>query len=350
MSVGLYTTTELAAVQRKLKTRPDGFWLRLFGRTITSDKQEIQFDVVDSEDRRLAPFVAPNVQGRVMAEAGYTARTFKPAYVKPKHVIDPSKAIPRMAGEDIGGSMSLQQRFDAHVAEAMRSERESIERTWDWMASQAIQNGSVVVVGQDYPSVTVSFNRDNTLTYVLTSNDRWGESSEDPLGDIATARQNAFSLSNAPITDLVFGLDAWGRFLANTAVQDLLDNNTRGTQSDFNRSTAFSQGEPFEFVGQISGFNGGGRLNLWTYSNTYVDEDGNTGQFLDPDHVVGYGGAINGHRMFGAILDKRSLAPLPMFPKMWDQEDPSATYTMTQSAPLMVPMEPDNTFIIKTRG
>ena len=32
-------------------------------------------------------------------------------------------------------------------AEAMRSERESIERTWDWMAAQAVQNGSVVVSG-----------------------------------------------------------------------------------------------------------------------------------------------------------------------------------------------------------
>lgn len=350
MSVGLYTTTELMGVQRKLKTRPDGFWLNLFSRSVASDKQEIQFDVITAEDRRLAPFVAPNVRGRVMKEAGFYAKTFKPAYVKPQHIIDPSMAIPRMAGEAIGGELSLQQRFDAHVALALMSQSEAIDRRWDWMAAQAIQNGSVVVSGADYPSQTVSFGRDATLTYTLTSNDRWGESSEDPLGDIATARQNAFTKSNAPITDVVFGLTAWGRFLANTDVQDLLDNNTRGTRSDFNRSTAFSQGQPFEYVGQISGFNGGGQLNLWTYSNTYVDEDGNSGQFLNADYVVGFGGAINGYRMFGAIMDKRSLRPEPKFPKMWEQEDPSVTYVMTQSAPLMVPMEPNNTFLIKTRG
>lgn len=347
---GLYTTTELMGVQRKLKTRPDGFWLNLFNRTITSDKEEIQFDKITAEDRRLAPFVAPNVQGRVMREAGYTVQVFKPAYVKPKHVIDPSKAIPRMAGEAIGGEMSVQQRFDAHVALALMSQSESIDRTWDWMAAQAIQKGSVVVAGQDYPSVTVSFNRHATLTYTLTSNDRWGEASEDPIGDIATARQNAFQRSNAPITDVVFGLDAWSRFLANADVQDLLDNNFRGQRSDFNKSTAFSGGQPFEYVGQLSGFNGGNQLNLWTYSNIYVDEDGVTGQFLDPDHVVGFGGAVSGVRMFGAIMDKRSLQAVPKFPKMWDQEDPSCTYVMTQSAPLMVPMEPDNTFLIKTRG
>lgn len=350
MSVGLYSTTELIGVQRKLKTRPDGFWLRLFTRTVTSDKQEIQFDVVDSEDRRLAPFVAPNVQGRVMLEAGYTARTFKPAYVKPKHVIDPTKAIPRMAGEAIGGDMTLQQRYDAHLALALMSERESIERRWDWMAAQALQHGSVLVKGDDYPAVTVSFERHVNLTYTLTLNDRWGESSEDPLGDIATARKEAFVRGNAPITNLVFGINAWSSFLANQDVQDLLDNNTRGTQSDFNRSAAFSAGEPFEYVGSISGFNGGGRVDMWTYSNTYKDEDGTTGDYLDPDHVVGFGGAINGFRFFGAILDRRSLRAVPMFPKTWFQEDPSVEYCMTQSAPLMVPMEPNNTFLIKTRG
>lgn len=347
---GLYTTTELMGVQRRLRPYPDGFWLNLFGQTITSDREEIQFDRIDYQDRRLAPFVAPNVQGRVMREAGYTAQTFKPAYVKPKHVIDPSKAIPRMAGEAIGGDMSVQQRFDAHVAMALMSQSDAIDRRWDWMAAQAVQKGSVVVSGQDYPAVTVSFNRDATLTYTLTSNDRWGESSEDPLGDIATARQNAFTKSNAPITDVVFGTTAWSKFLANADVQDLLDNNFRGTRSDFNRSTAFNTGQPFENVGQISGFNGGGALNLWIYSNTYVDEDGNSGDFLDANHVVGFGGAIAGYRMFGAILDKRSLQAVPKFAKMWDQDDPSVTYVMTQSAPLMVPMEPNNTFLIKTYG
>ncbi len=348
--VDTYSTVELIGLQRKLKSRPDGFWLRLFGRTVTSDKQEIQYDYIDSEDRRLAPFVVQNVQGRVMTEPGYTARTFRPAYVKPKHVIDPTKAIPRMAGEAIGGELSIEQRYQIHVAAALMSERESIERRWDWMAGQAIQHGSVLVSGEDYPAVTVNFQRDSDLTYTLTNNDRWGESSEDPLGDIATARQEAFALGNAPITDLVFGLSAWGRFLANNDVQDLLDNNTRGTQSDFNRSTAFSAGEPFEFVGSISGFNGGGRVDMWTYSNTYKDETGATGNYLDPDHVVGHGRAINGVRFFGGILDRRSMRAVPMFPKTWFQEDPSVEFCMTQSAPLMVPMEPNNTFLIKTRG
>ncbi len=350
MTISLYGTTELIGVQTRVRTRPDGFWMRLFGQTILSDKEEIQFDVVERDDRRLAPFVAPNVQGRVMAERGYSAKVFKPAYVKPKHVIDPSKAIPRMAGEAFGGELSPQARFDAHVALSLQSQDEMISRREDCMACSAITNGTIVVSGEDYPAVTVDFQRHASLTYVLSGTARWSESAADPLGDIATARRNAYDRSNAPITDIVFGLSAWARFLADTKVQALLDNDLRGTQSDFNRSTAFQTGEPFEYQGQISGFAGGGQLRLWTYSNIYRDDAGSAQNFLDPDHVVGFGGAMMGYRMYGAIRDRRSLQAIARFPKMWDQEDPSVTYCMTQSAPLMVPLEPNNTFVIRCRG
>lgn len=350
MAIGNYNTTELIGVQTRVRTRPDGFWRRQFTTTILSDKEEVQFDVVERDDRRLAPFVAPNVQGRVMAERGYTAKLFRPAYVKPKHIIDPSKALPRMAGEALGGEMSVEARFDAHVALALRSQDEMIARREDWMAAQAIINGQVLISGEDYPAVTVDFGRHASLTYVLAGTARWSESAADPLGDIATARRNSYERSNAPITNVVFGLSAWARFLADTRVQALLNNDLRGTQSDFNRSTAFLTGEPFEYQGQISGFAGGGQLNLWTYSNIFRDDAGNAQNFLDPDHVVGFGGAVDGHAMYGAILDRRALRPLARFPKMWEQEDPSVTYCMTQSAPLMVPVEPQNTFVIRCRG
>ncbi|MGD9545035.1 MAG: major capsid protein, partial [Methylocystis sp.] len=41
-----------------------------------------------------------------------------------------------------------------------------------------------------------------------------------------------------------------------------------------------------------------------------------------------------GIRTYGAILDRKVLQALSRFPKVWDEEDPSVTYTMTQSAPL----------------
>jgi hypothetical protein len=120
MTVSLYSTQELLQVQQRLENLPDGFWRNRYTRVVTSDREEIMFEVADRDNRKLAPFVAPNVQGRVMRGQGYEARTFRPAYVKPKHIVDPTKAIARMLGEPIMGGMSRQARFDAVDANNMR--------------------------------------------------------------------------------------------------------------------------------------------------------------------------------------------------------------------------------------
>ncbi len=70
------------------------FWLGLFPDQINFETQEIMFDMVTDGTRELAPFVAPNVQGRILRSQGYTTKTFKPAYVKPKHVVEPRAGPP----------------------------------------------------------------------------------------------------------------------------------------------------------------------------------------------------------------------------------------------------------------
>lgn len=48
-------------------------------------------------------------------------------------------------------------------------------------------------------------------------------------------------------------------------------------------------------------------------------------------------------KAFGAILDTDSLEPADIYPKMWDNKDPSARFIMSQSAPLMIPVNPNAT-------
>lgn len=347
----LWETADLMEVAYAPLDLPDGFWMRFFPRQFNSTAQEIYFDQLPSVDRRLAPFVAPNVQGRMMRSRGRAMSSFRPAYVKPKHVVDPTRALVRRAGEPLGGlnngTMTPDQRFDAIVADNVRTERELIERRWDWMACQAIKDGRVIVKGEDYPEVTVDFGRDPSLTMTLVGAGQWSDPASNLLGDLQLQRTRAFKLGRAAVRDLIFGTDAWNAFAEHESTQKLLDNMRRGSNSDFN-TTGLSDGAPYEFQGQISGGNGGGRFNLWTYSNEYEDDNGATVPFIHPGDVIGVGAAVQGVRAFGAIMDKRAgLRALPIFPKMWEEEDPSVVYTMSQSAPLMVPVNPNNTFRIR---
>lgn len=343
----IFDTTTLQGVIRVQKP-PTTYWLdNFFDRTLTFETEQILFDTV-VDTRRLAPFVAPNVQGRVMSRNGYSTKTFRPAYTKPKHVVTPQQAIPRMAGEQIGGSLSLGERWNAIVAENMRKEKESIMRLWDWMACRAVVDGAVTVVGDDYPSVTVDFGRDPSLSIQMAGTARWNQlSTAEPLLDITAARQSAFDIGRSPITRLTFGLNAWAFFTANQSVKDLLSTIVRGSDTVFQR--AIPQGAPFQFMGILAGQGGIGALELWTYNDMYQDDTFTEVSYLDQNTVVGTGGNIQGVRCYGAIQDKRAgLVATDMFPKMWDVEDPSLTYTMTQSAPLMVPAQPNGSFRITT--
>lgn len=348
MPFGLYDTATLLGVIR-VQPVESSYWLdNFFGRQITFDTEEIMFDRVQGV-RRLAPFVSPVVQGRVMRTRGFETRTFRPAYTKPKHIVDPNRVFARAAGEALGGSSSPDARWNAAVAENLREERNAIQRLWNWMAAMAVIDGEVTIAGEDYPTQVVSFGRDPGLTVSLAGTARWGQAAADPLGDIKDLRTLAFQKGGAPITRLTMGLDAFDLFFKDPVVQALLKTELGAVPrtSDSQLSALGSPGEPFEYRGVLQGANGQGRLEIFTYNEQYEDETGATQGIMNSYDVVGTGSSLQGTRCFGAIRDKRAgLQPLPLFPKMWDQEDPSLTYTMTQSAPLMVPGNPDNSFKI----
>jgi len=345
--VEIYDTRTLAGVISVQKP-PILYWLDWFPTVMTFDTMDIMWDVI-APTQRLAPFVAPNVQGRIMRRQGYSDKVFRPAYSKPKHVVDPSQTLARMAGEAIAtGSFSLQQRYLAIVAENMRLEKELLMRRYEWMAARAIIDGEVTVTGDDYPTKTVIFGRDASLTTTLLTTTRWNQSTSTPLADLAAARRSSFRLANTTIRRLTFGLNAWDSFSSHADIRPLLSTLVRGSTTEFN--IAVPDGAPYEYMGFIAGQGGMGRLDLFTYAAEYEDDNSVLQPFMDADTVVGTGPGIQGVQCYGAIRDfDAGLVATQMFSKMWREQDPSVAFTMTQSAPLMVPAQPNGCFRIKVQ-
>jgi hypothetical protein len=346
--MALYDTYELLPVLERQKTITP-FWLNMFTRTITFDTEQILFDKVFTDRRFLAPFVAPNVQGRVMGMSGYESRTFKPAYVKPKHVVDPNMIIPRMPGETLGtGSMTLMQRRDAVVAEILRQHRDLHTNRQEWMAARAVIDGKVTVESPDYPSTLVDFRRDASLTSVLAGAAQWNGVSADPLANLRALRKQANNLSGARVTSYIFGEDAYDMFASKVNLKEMMNLQYGGQTTSVSLIREGVEG--IEFMGRIAGLDGKGSMDLYVDTSKYRDPTtGAETFFLDQKTVVGVAPqSIQGVRCFGAIKDKdASYRAIEMFPKMWDEKDPPVEYIMTQSAPLMVPVEPNASFSIK---
>lgn len=346
MAGNIYDTTTLLGVMSRQRVL-NPFWLSFFGQQINFDTEDIMFDRVSTDYRRLAPFVAPNVQGRVQGKSGYDSVSFKPAYVKPKDVVDPNMVIPRMPGEALGtGSMSLAQRRDAAVAEILKQHRTKLINRNEWLAARALIDGQVTIAAPDYPSVTVNFRRHASLSSTLSGAAKWDQSTADPMGDIKDMKMAAYDLSGVKLTRLVFGATAWELFTARVDLKELMNVNYGGIDANITRMYDGYEGQ--EFLGYIQGTNGGGRMECWLDTSKYVDEAGAEQFFLDQSTVVGVGQGIEGVRCFGAIKDfDAQLQPLEVFTKMWRNEDPSVEYILSQSAPLMVPKRPNASFKIK---
>lgn len=342
ITIGAYDTNTLQNVVRNIPVAVN-FWRKLaFPGVQTFDSEKISFDVI-SKGRRMAPFVAPNVQGKPLKSQGFTTESFSPAYIKPKTPVDPSRVLKRQAGEMFGGSLSPGQRRNAIVADILVEHKAMIEKRLEWMAAQAVINGSIVVAGESYPSVTVDFGRDAGQIITLSGATLWTASTGVPLTNLETWYRQTALLSTTHIRDLVFGATAWVAFVTNPQVAAMMDIR-RG--SDLGNGMEISNGlgtqDVVAYKGQLP--NG---PRMWVYSDVYEDDSGTNVDMLDPTHVIGIG-EVDGVQAFGAIMDARAgYIATPMFSKMWMEEDPSVEMIMTQSAPLMVPRRINATFRAK---
>ncbi|QOI69675.1 major head protein [Aeromonas phage BUCT551] len=344
---GLYPTETLVATQQKVEGIK-AFWLALYPNQINFDTDIISFEKVSINYKRLAPFVAPNNQGKILREQGFRKSGFKPAYLKPKHVVDPHLIIPVQPGERPGtGTKSLGQRRAAVITHLLQVHRTLHENRWEWMAAKAAIYGYVDVSGEAYPTQRVDFGRDASLT---STND-WTAAGATPLKDIYNMRRKAkdLSLNGVTITRIIFGQDAWDKFIAKEAatLEKLWDKNTGGGTSDVTR--LYDGFEGLEYLGSIRGSQGGGRLEFWINTQKYTDEQ-LQGQYLMPQNgVFGWSEGLQGYRCFGAIMDPEAgYQAMEMYPSNWREKDPAVEYLMSQGAPLMVPADANASFLILT--
>jgi hypothetical protein len=339
----IYNTTTLLGTMRQFEPVSD-YWLSLgFGSTVQFDTEEVDFNKIQ-ENRKIAPLVVPTAQGVPIYSAAEERVSLKPAYVKPKDAVSASRVIRRVAGfGELNNTapMSPQQRYAAIVADILRQHREAIERRWEWMASEAIQHGQVTLEDDNYPRKVVDFKRLASHTITLPGGGRWGDAGVSILGLLESWKTMMRRAKFGGVANRVtIGTGAWEVMQDDAEIRELLKTDySPETKNGLGINLGVREGLEVEWVGRVNG-----TTDVYVYSDYYEDENGNAVEFMDSRDVVLTSPSMNGVRCFAAIQDVASnFAPLAIFPKMWNAEDPSATFVMSQSAPIMVPMNPNAT-------
>ncbi len=343
--MNLYDTQTLLGMIDALDT-PRRFMFDLYfsAATITFDTEEILFDRITAS-RRIAPYVSPRVAGKAQSLRGATSRSYRPAYVKPKAVVNPAAALKRRPGERIGGEMSPADRFDRILVQELEDQDLQITRREELMAIEILRTGKLVAESAEFDKLELDFDRPAGHTVGLTSTDRWGESGVKPLANIKTWAQTVHNNSGAHPGLVIFDPLAAGLFLADPDLAAILDNRRQADGSmQLAGAVTGAQGTEAVRLGAI------GQFEFWQYQQTYKDDSGAT-QKMMPDYTVimGSPAGFEGYACYGAIQDVDALQAMPRFPKMWTENDPSVAMVMTQSAPLPVPARVDTSFCATVR-
>lgn len=345
MAIDLYTPTDLIGVIEPIRVRGNFLRTLFFSAApVLFDTPDIKWDRV-FDDLRIAPFVSPYSPGKPRQDKGYQTESFTPAYLKPLDRIDPNKVSKRRPGEPIGGSYTLAQRRDMAIADYLTAHKTQLERRDEVMASEILRTGRVVIVGEDYPSTTVDFARDASLTKALTLAARWGESNVSPVANVEGWLDEMATIVGAAPSHVIFDKKAWALFAADGALKDKIDLTHGQTTSAVD--LGFKPGTPGSpvFKGRI------GVVECYVYNDVFEDMDG-TMRWLLPDYtvIIGAPTAYEGTPTYGAILNPEAgYIATPWWSTNWIDRNPAAEWVMTESAPLPVPKRANASMCVTVR-
>jgi hypothetical protein len=347
----IWDTRRLLGVMRDVKSRAN-YWLPMFTNQVNSDTDWIEFDKLPYRGRRIAPYVRPAGQGKPMWRDEGKSFRFKPAYVKVKEVVDPFRPLTKIVGVDRSlldeAQLTPMQRHNALKVQMTAMAADAIQTRLELMAANAIINAADTISGEEYPTQQIDYLRQSANTVVLTSGNRWGDAGVSIIDSIQRWADIMFEAPFGGFPErLTITPKVWRVMRQDAELLKHMDTNLREPRATIERGVIDS--ERVVPVGNLQvGGASGARIKVDLYRDTYENEAGVETPFMVDGTLVmtANPSRIMGYRCFGAIIDPYAqYRSLEVYGRNWmEQGDPAAEYLLWQSAPLMVPVNPNATF------
>lgn len=352
MSISLFETRTMLQIIAQLK-RPKSFLLDTFFSGFRQfDTENVDIDIFKGK-RRMAPFVSPVLEGKVVEKLGYTTNSYKPPYIKPKQPTTAQQILKRQPGEVAYGTQSLPERAAAELGRGLGDLLDMCTRRCEWMAAQGLNGGVINVVG-DGVNDTIDFQMAATHKITLAGGALWTATTSDPVKDFSTwARLCSQDSGIVPNTGIL------GTDVANALINQLRNPSYNGQGQLSSIKLTLGQLNPqllpngVTFLGTLTAPSL--NIDLYTYDEWYISDADGLEYPMVPVNKV-FLGSTNAQntKLYGAIQDMEALEQLgsssiavPHFPKSWVTQDPSVRWLMVQSAPLIALNQPD-AFVVAT--
>lgn len=244
--------------------------------------------------RKLAPFLTAGA-GVAVERGTASINWYKPPMMAPMRIINDYDVMGRAFGEALLGSLTPEQRASQLQARDFVELQKMIMNRKNQMAAELLTTGKVTVKGYADDGQTV---KTETITYDGWVNDMdtdWSVASANILDDLRTAsdaiQEQAGEIPNIAIC----GRNVEQYLMSNNEIRQYLMIPSRENLLIANLQPYYVAPQ-IRFIGRISALN----LDLYTYSESYIDENGTTKPFLGADDVI-VGLAGKGKQLHGAV-------------------------------------------------
>lgn len=290
--------------------------------------------------RKMAPFVAPLVGGKVMERMGFETRFFKAPRIAPVRALRIPDLEPRLMGETIYSGRTESDRAAELIAEDSEFLDDAITRREEWMCRQVLVNGGLTVTAENGYQQVINYLEygvpaANTSNHELITT-KWDQAGSDPLRDLETARQNTIKVSGIAPNVALFGTNAASVFTRNASVQTLLDN----------RRFELGSVQPIIQSDSVIRFAIVPGLECYSYSEYFEDDAGTLFPMLPPDLVMLLSTNVQNKIVYGAFTQledakaKRFVTyQTSRIPFVYGDEEGGAMYYRLTSCPLPMPMD-----------
>lgn len=325
-----------------------------FGTPAYYPNGEINIEI-EKNGQQVAPFVAPEIGGKVMERMGSTMKTFTAPEVAPQRVIT-TKNLLAAAGNSEVVFIEAGSTPESRQANLIRKDfadmEDAITRREELMCGEALFRGRVTVTGDGYDTQVIQFWDQADRPYSeLAGGALWSAAATaDPAADIEFGISQTQNRSGITAGDVIMSPATWGLARNSERLMKQLDMKNLDVGEIFGQNVANEMG--VRLVARLNG------VNIWTYSKTLKVQQPD-GTIVDtpvvPDGLVLFGSkSVPTEMAYGVVTitdvkaqTLRHSTGRRVVNQYLSQKNPAGIVNETKCAPLPIPKVPDGFYVLK---
>ena len=247
--------------------------------------------------RKLAPFVIPGGNGVNTSRLGSKIDFYEPPMMGPRRVLGVDELMQRTFGEDIYSTKTPEQRANEILARDLVDLQNMVVNRKNKMAADILLTGQCQIdgYGADGKVTKTDVLKFEDWTQKLEPTTKWDQANADIYGDLAEM-SNSIQENAGIVPDVaICGKNIMNYILGNEAIMKYIaiPNANNLSMMSFQPRLRAPQ---IMYIGTIMSLN----LELYSYMETYVDENGQVQSFIgDDDVIIGITG--RGKQLHGAV-------------------------------------------------